>query len=264
MYKKIKNITSSIGSIIGEFKPQIGIIIGSGLSSLCDDIEVVCKIEYKDIEGFPLSTVEGHKGEFLFGRIAGKDVVVQNGRFHYYEGYTPDEVVLPVRVMRELGVEYLFISNAAGGINREFSIGDLMLITDHINFIPNPLIGKNDPQIGERFPSLTNCYDKYLREKAWQTSMNLRSGVYAALTGPTYETRAEVNFLRVIGADAVGMSTVPEVIAACHAGVKVFAVSVITNICDSDTPPSHQEVIEAGDLAASNLKELFTNIIELM
>ncbi len=262
MLKKIKNITCSVCNIIGDFRPSVGVVIGSGLSSFAQEVEVLYRIKYQDIEGFPLSTVEGHMGELIFGRIASKNVIIQNGRFHYYEGYTPEEVVVCIQLMKELGVDTLLLSNSAGAINQGFNVGDIMLITDHINFIPNPLIGRNDSELGERFPSMNNAYDRELREKAWQSGMFFRCGVYAGMSGPSYETLAEINFLRIIGADAVGMSTVPEVIAARYLGMRVFAVSVITNICGSVTPPSHQEVLDAGDKAAENLKQIFNYILE--
>ncbi|MFI3314720.1 MAG: purine-nucleoside phosphorylase [Rikenellaceae bacterium] len=261
MLNRIKNITRSVSNIIGEFTPTVGIVIGSGLSSLIDDMHIVHTISYKEIEGFPLSTVEGHAGELLFGTIAGCNVMVQNGRFHHYEGYSTAESTLCIRVMKELGVKVVMLSNAAGAINSSFEIGDIMIIKDHINFIPNPLIGKNHPELGVRFPSMNNAYDKTIREKAWQSGIELKSGVYAAMSGPSYETDAEVRYLRTIGVDSVGMSTAPEVIVARHQDMRVFAASLITNICASETPPTHEEVLEAGQAAAQKMKELFSFII---
>ncbi|MFI3321688.1 MAG: purine-nucleoside phosphorylase [Rikenellaceae bacterium] len=261
MLKRITNTTQFIKNIIGDFTPTIGIVIGSGLGDYAEQVESLFTLKYSDIEGFPISRVEGHKGELIFGRIEGKDVVVMNGRFHYYEGYEPQEVVFGIRVMRLLGVDTLLVSNAAGAINQSFSIGDLMIITDHISFIPNPLVGQNIDELGVRFPSMDSVYNRFIREKAWQSGIVMQSGVYAALTGPSYETRAEIKFLRTIGADAVGMSTAPEVIAAAHCGMRVFGVSVITNICASDTPPTHEEVIEAGKMASEDMTELFNHII---
>lgn len=262
MLNRIKNTTHSIRSVIGNFSPEIAIVIGSGLGEFVKCVEVDYRIDYSNIADFPMSSVEGHKGELIFGSIQNRKVVVMNGRFHYYEGYSAGEVGYGIRVMYSLGARTLLVSNAAGGINSQFNIGDVMLITDHINFIPNPLIGKNIKEFGVRFPAMTDAYSRRLREKAWQSAMDLRSGVYAAMSGPSYETPAEIRFLQTIGADAVGMSTAPEVIIAKHCGMEVFGVSVITNITTAAEPPSHEEVIESGRMAAQKMEELFKHIIE--
>lgn len=262
MLNRIKNTIHSIRSIIGEFSPEVAIVIGSGLGRFTECVEVMYSIQYSDITDFPVSSVEGHKGELIFGKIDDHCVVVMNGRFHYYEGYSAAEVGYGIRVMNLLGAKTLLISNAAGGINPDFNIGDVMLISDHINFIPNPLIGKNIKEFGVRFPEMSTAYSRRLREKAWQSAIELKSGVYVATTGPSYETAAEIKFFRTIGADAVGMSTAPEVIVARHCQMEVLGVSVITNISSSDTPPTHEEVIAAGEKAGVKMEELFRYIID--
>lgn len=266
MLKRITNIQWSIKERINGFIPETGIVLGSGLGSIMDDMDILYKVPYSEIEGMPVSTVEGHTGQFVFGNIYGKKVVVMQGRFHYYEGYSAEEVALPIRVMYMLGVKTLLLSNAAGGINDSFSMGDIMVITDHLNFIPNPLIGKNINELGERFPAMNDAYSAKLRTLAdrcaEKSGINLKHGIYAALTGPSYETSAEIKFLRTIGADAVGMSTAPEVIAAVHCGMQVFAASVITNIHNQSSVPTHEEVVEQGKLASEKLKNLFKSIIK--
>ncbi len=263
MLKKIKSITRSISDLIGDFSAEKAIIIGSGIGCLVDAIEVKYRIAYSDIDGFPLSSVVGHKGEFIFGVLSGKNIMVMNGRVHHYEGYAMEDVVCGVRVMKMLGAKELYVTNAAGGINKSFSLGDLMVITDHINFIPNPLIGANIDELGVRFPSMTSCYSKELIGVAEKSGVVFKKGVYVALTGPSYETAAEINFLRTIGGDAVGMSTAPEVIAGFHMGMEVFGVSVITNLTFSDVAPTHSEVIEVGGVAAAKVVELLTNMIKI-
>ncbi|MFI3330498.1 MAG: purine-nucleoside phosphorylase [Rikenellaceae bacterium] len=265
MLEKIKNTASNIKSVIGDFTPHIGIILGSGLGDLVDDIKVSYIIEYKDITGFPQSTVEGHKGRLVFGELGSKKVVAMQGRFHFYEGYAPSEVVFPVRVLKFLGIEYLFVSNAAGGVGEGFKVGDLMVIDDHINLIPNPLIGKNIDELGPRFPDMNDAYNHTLRalahSKAKELGISLWEGVYLGGTGPTYETRAEYKYFRAIGADAVGMSTTPEVIAARHMGVKVFGMSVITNIGLSGEVSTHEDVQLQGRLAGERLRKLFIEML---
>ncbi|MDQ0161461.1 purine-nucleoside phosphorylase [Bacillus alveayuensis] len=254
-----------------EHHPEIGLILGSGLGILADEIEKPVKIPYQDIPGFPVSTVEGHAGQLVFGTLKGKTVVAMQGRFHYYEGYSLDQVTFPVRVMKELGVEKLIVTNAAGGINESFQPGDLMIITDHINNLGhNPLIGPNDPELGVRFPDMSEAYDKELRQLAKNVARELniavQEGVYVANTGPCYETPAEVRMLRIVGGDAVGMSTVPEVIVAKHSGLKVLGISCISNMAAGilDQPLTHDEVIETTEKVKSNFLNLVKTIIEKM
>lgn len=257
----MENIVSIINSLTADFKPLVGIVLGSGLGSFASELELKYSISYSEIPGFPVSTVAGHDGKLLFGYVAGCPVVVMKGRFHYYEGYSPAVVTLPIRIMKLLGVRCVMLSNAAGAINREFRIGDVMLITNHLNFIPNPLIGANDEHFGVRFPDMKYPYSERLLALARSLKMNLREGVYAALSGPSYETAAEVNMLRLMGADVVGMSTVPEVIVARHAEMEVFAVSVVTNDT-SEKEVTHQEVMEVGNRAGEKMNLLFVKIIE--
>jgi purine-nucleoside phosphorylase len=215
-------------------KPDFGIVLGTGLGELTSGIKIICEIDYKNIPNFPVSTVEGHAGKLIYGELAGKKVVAMKGRFHYYEGYGHEQVALPIRVLKFLGIKYLFLSNAAGGVNPNFHIGDIMLITDHINLLPNPLIGRNDDRIGVRFPDMGEAYDKKLislaESIAAEKKIKVHKGVYLSTTGPTFETPAEYRYFRIIGADAVGMSTTPEVIVARHMKVPCFAVSVITDL----------------------------------
>ena len=215
--------------------PEIGIILGTGLGGLVDDINIKYAISYEDIPNFPISTVEGHQGQLIFGELGGKNIVAMQGRFHFYEGYNMNEVVFPVRVMKLLGVKKLVVSNASGGVNPSFKIGDIMIITDHINLFPtNPLIGPNIDKLGTRFPDMSDSYEKSLIQKAENVAedlkINIVKGIYAGLTGPTLETPAEYAYIRKIGADAVGMSTVPEVIAARHMNIPCFGISVITDL----------------------------------
>lgn len=218
----------------GIINPEAGIILGTGLGELTAKIDKRIEIDYKDIPNFPVSTVEGHAGKFIYGEFGGKMIVAMKGRFHYYEGYGPEQVALPVRVMKYLGVKCLFLSNAAGGVNPAFQIGDIMVITDHISLLPNPLIGPNDDRIGARFPDMGEAYDKYLINKALliaeKNKIRIHKGVYLATSGPTFETPSEYKYFRIIGADAVGMSTTPEVIIARHMNLACFAVSVITDL----------------------------------
>ena len=214
--------------------PDIGIILGTGLGELTSKIEKRIEIDYKDIPNFPISTVEGHAGKLIFGELGGKKIVAMKGRFHYYEGYGAEQVALPVRVLKYLGIKCLFLSNAAGGVNPEFQMGDIMIITDHINLLPNPLIGPNDDRIGARFPDMGVAYDKSLINLALQIAerknIRIHKGIYLSTTGPTFETPAEYRYFRIIGADSVGMSTTPEVIIAHHMKLPCFAVSVITDL----------------------------------
>jgi purine-nucleoside phosphorylase len=214
--------------------PDAGIILGTGLGELTAKITNRIEIDYKDIPNFPVSTVEGHAGKLIFGLFGGKKIVAMKGRFHYYEGYGSEQVALPVRVLKYLGIKSLFLSNAAGGVNPDFQIGDIMIITDHINLLPNPLIGPNDDRIGARFPDMGAAYDKTLINKALdiarQNNIRIHKGIYLSTTGPTFETPSEYKYFRIIGADAVGMSTTPEVIIARHMKLPCFAVSVITDL----------------------------------
>lgn len=216
-------------------KPTIGIILGTGLGGLVKEIEVIDEIEYKDIPNFPVSTVESHKGKLIFGKLGGKEVVAMQGRFHYYEGYDMKQVTFPVRVMKLLGVESLLVSNASGGVNPDFEVGEIMIVDDHINLFPeHPLTGKNFDELGPRFPDMSQTYDKKMiglaKEIAQENNIKVSVGTYLGLTGPTLETPAEYKYVRVIGADAVGMSTVPEIIVARHMNMPTFAISIITDL----------------------------------
>lgn len=244
--------------------PKTGLILGSGLGVLADHIEEAVSIAYKDIPYFPQSTVEGHAGELLIGNLNGSPVILMKGRFHMYEGYGPELTAFPVRVMKELGVKTLLVTNAAGGVNTSYEPGDLMLISDHLNLTgTNPLIGQNDNELGPRFPDMSQAYSRKLRElarsKAQQAGVSLQEGVYAGLLGPSYETPAEIRMLRTLGADAVGMSTVSEVIVARHAGLEVLGISCISNMASGilDQPLSHEEVIETTD----RVREKFLNLV---
>jgi purine-nucleoside phosphorylase len=250
-------------------KPSVGIVLGSGLGGFIDKMQVDHSIDYAEIPHFPVSTVEGHGGKLIFGKIGNKDLVVMSGRFHYYEGYSPEEVVFPIRVMKYLGAETLFISNAAGGVNPGFKVGDLMMITDHISFsIINPLLGKNIDDLGPRFPDMSEPYAKSLIAKGHVVASGLghvlKEGIYYGVTGPTFETRAEYKLIKLLGADAVGMSTVQEVIAAVHCGMTVFAMSVITDIGirEEENTITHQEVLDAANAAAPVLTSIFKEMIE--
>ncbi len=268
--QKIKDIVAVLESRAGSFKPEIGIVLGSGLGSLADSIQNPVIVSYKDLPGFPVSTAVGHKGNFIMGTLSGKNVIAMQGRIHFYEGYGMDMVVLPIRVMLMMGIKYLFVSNAAGGTNFGFHVGDLMIIRDHINLLPNPLIGPNFDEIGPRFPDMTRPYDPALIRKATLLAAKLdipvRKGVYVGGTGPSYETPAEYKFYRLIGGDAVGMSTIPEVIVARHAGVPVFGISVITNEAHDDYAEDFkndgQDVVEAANAAAAKMTRLIGAMIE--
>lgn len=234
--------------------PQIGLILGSGLGVLAEEIEHAVKIPYGEIPNFPVSTVEGHAGQLVYGQLEGATVLAMQGRFHYYEGYSLDKVTFPIRVMKALGVEQLIVTNAAGGVNETFQPGDLMIISDHINNMgTNPLIGPNDSALGVRFPDMTEAYSKRLRKLAQDVASRLgirvQEGVYVANTGPSYETPAEIRMIRAIGGDAVGMSTVPEVIVARHANMEVLGISCISNMAAGilDQPLTHDEVIETTE-----------------
>ena len=248
-------------------QPETAIILGTGLGSLVNDITDKYEVNYQDIPNFPVSTVEGHSGKLIFGKLGGKDILAMQGRFHYYEGYNMKEVTFPVRIMRELGIKTLFVSNASGGMNPDYEVGDLMIITDHINFFPeHPLRGKNIPY-GPRFPDMSEAYNKELIRKADEIAaekgIKVQHGVYIGGQGPTYETPAEYKMFRILGADAVGMSTVPEVIVANHCGIKVFGISVITDLGVEGkiVEITHEDVQKAADAAQPLMTTIMRELI---
>ena len=253
-------------------QPLVGIVLGSGLGLLAERISDPLTIPYRDLPDFPVSTALGHKGNFIIGFLGGKCVIAMQGRIHFYEGYPMETVVLPVRVMMELGIGTLMVSNAAGGLNLDFRVGDLMIIKDHINLLPNPLIGPNIDELGPRFPDMTRPYEPRLIALAEKTAagmgITVKKGVYVGGTGPSYETPAEYKYFRTIGGDAVGMSTVPEVIAARHAGVAVFGMSVITNETHDEFAENYvndgADVVEAAGAAAEKMTRLFEKMIEAL
>ena len=250
-------------------QPEVGVILGSGLGKLADEIEEPLTIPYGDIPGFPVSTAIGHKGNFIVGKLGGKCVIAMQGRIHYYEGYGMSQVVLPVRVMVKIGIRTLFVSNAAGGTNLGYHVGDLMIIRDHINLIPNPLIGPNLDEFGPRFPDMTRPYDPALIRKAEEIAaeegISLHKGVYVAISGPSYETPAEYRYFRQIGADAVGMSTTPEVIVARHSAIPVFGMSVITDVAhatdDEEYVTDGEAIVQAANAAADRMTVIFRRLI---
>ncbi len=268
----MEKVSESVGFLkgkIGDFVPKVGIILGTGLSPLANDIEADAVIPYVEIPHFPISTVEGHKGNLIFGRLSGKDVVAMQGRVHYYEGYSMQDVTYPVRVMKILGVDTLIVSNASGGLNKDFKKGDIMLITDHINLMgDNPLRGPNDERFGPRFPEMMEPYSYDLiglaRDVALENKIFIREGVYVALSGPNLETRAEYRFLSLIGADAVGQSTVPEVIVANHMGMRVLGISLVTNVSSWGhiSPTTLEEIIEVGKVKSKEIGKIVKGIIE--
>ena len=267
VYEKLLKCYESIQKKI-DFKPEIALVLGSGLGDYGETIDIEATLDYHDIEGFPISTVEGHKGRFIFGYIQGVPVVCMQGRVHYYEGYAMSDVVLPTRLMKMMGAKVLFLTNAAGGLNFDFHAGDFMMITDHImTFVPSPLIGENINELGARFPDMSDVYKKDLQDiirgTAKELGIKLQEGVYIQLTGPNYETPAEVRMCRALGADAAGMSTAAEAVAANHMGMKVCGVSCITNLgCGMlDQPLSHAEVQETADRVAVDFKRLITQAI---
>lgn len=270
--ERINKAASFVKERLGGREPFAGVVLGSGLGKLADRIENQTVIDYKEIPGFPVSTAIGHAGKLIAGTLGGKFIVAMKGRFHYYEGYPMDLVTLPIRVMKVLGIKYLFVSNAAGGVNFDFKIGDLMIIKDHINLLPNPLIGKNLDDFGPRFPDMTRPYEPSLialAEKIGDSlGIALKKGVYLAGTGPSYETPSEYKYFRMIGADAVGMSTIPEVIVARHSSIPVFGVSVITNEAHDDYAEDYvndgDDVVAAADAAADRMTALFAGIIEAL
>ncbi len=271
MLEKIKDSAAYISRFLDKEEYSIGIILGTGLGELAEAIEIKHTIPYAGIPHFPLSTVVGHKGNLLLGKFGGKNVIAMQGRFHYYEGYSMQEVTFPIRVLHELGIKQLFVSNAAGGVNPQFLAGDLMIITDHINLFPeHPLRGKNIEELGPRFPGMTDAYSPRLIRLAeacgQRLNIPLRHGVYAGLQGPSFETPAEYNWLRIIGGDAVGMSTVPEIIVARHMNMECFGMSVITNSTASPEliKTSHTEVQDMGNKAQPRMSALFKGIIEAL
>jgi len=267
MLEKINETTEFLRSK-GFKDPDIGIILGTGLGGLTAKITNRIEIDYRNIPNFPVSTVEGHEGKLIFGEFGGKKIVAMKGRFHYYEGYGPEQVSFPVRVLRYLGIQCLFLSNAAGGVNPNFQIGDIMIITDHINLLPNPLIGQNDDRIGVRFPDMGEAYDKYLIKKALllasEYNIRIHKGVYLATSGPTFETPAEYRYFRIAGADAVGMSTTPEVIVARHMKLPCFAVSIITDLGVEGKIAyvTHESVQHEAEKTESRMTTLMTELIK--
>lgn len=256
---------------ITDFKPRVALILGSGLGDLAERIQIEATLNYSEINGFPQSTVAGHKGRFVFGFIENVPVVIMQGRVHYYEGYSMEDVVLPVRLMQKMGAEILFLTNAAGGLSDGFSCGDLMLINDHISsFVPNPLIGENEESFGVRFPDMSNVYDDSLQEiirsSAKELDIVLKEGVYLQLTGPSYETPAEIRMCKVLGASAVGMSTAVEAVAANHLKMQICGISFISNLASgiSENPLSHEEVKEAADNVAPKFQSLVKLAISKM
>lgn len=267
VYEQVLKCYESVRKKV-DFKPEVALILGSGLGDYGETIQVEATLDYQEIEGFPVSTVVGHKGRFIFGYVGEVPVVVMQGRVHYYEGYSMQEVVLPLRLMKLLGAKILFLTNAAGGINKSFSAGDFMMITDQIaSFVPSPLIGANIEELGTRFPDMSEVYDKDLQEVirgvAKDLSIPLKEGVYLQLTGPAFETPAEVRMCGLLGADAVGMSTACEAVAANHMGMKICGISCISNLaCGlTDNPLSHEEVFEAAKRVAPLFKQLITESI---
>lgn len=268
VYEKLTRCYESVKAKI-DFQPELALILGSGLGDYGESIQVEATLDYHEIEGFPVSTVPGHKGRFIFGYVNGVPVVCMQGRVHYYEGYPMTDVVLPTRLMGMLGAKVLFLTNAAGGVNFDFSAGDFMMITDQIaSFVPSPLIGANIEELGLRFPDMSNIYQKdlqkVLRSTAKELGIRLQEGVYMQLTGPNFESPAEIRMYRTLGADAVGMSTAVEAMAANHMGMKVCGISCISNLAAGmkDDPLTHEEVQETADRVAGEFKRLITASIE--
>jgi purine-nucleoside phosphorylase len=252
-----------------DLRPNYMLILGTGLGQLADEMEIVTEIHYEDIPHFPLSTVEFHAGKLIFGKLGGKEVVAMQGRFHFYEGYTMQQIVFPVRVLKANGADTLFVSNACGGMNPNYKRGDIMLIRDHINLLgDNPLIGPNDNELGPRFPDMSDPYTERLREiaqnAALEEAIQMHQGVYVAVSGPMLETRAEYRFLRLIGADVVGMSTIPEVIAAVHMGMDVLGISVITDECFPDAlePVIIEDILDAAAMAEPKMTKVMIRVLE--
>ena len=267
VYEKLLKCYESCRAKI-DFKPEVAIVLGSGLGDYADDIQVEAELDYHEIEGFPVSTVPGHAGKFIFGYVNDVPVVCMKGRVHYYEGYPIQDVVLPARLMKLMGAKILFLTNASGGINPSFTAGDFMMLTDHVSlWAPNPLIGANIDELGVRFPDMTHVYDadlqESLRETAKRCGIPLKEGIYAQLTGPSFESPAEIQLLHKLGVDAVGMSTVVEAIAANHMGMKICCVSFVSNLAAgmTDNPLTHEEVQEAASSAAPRFRRLITEAV---
>lgn len=266
----MKETIEFIQKQIKDFVPEIGIILGSGLGDFADNLEGV-RIKYSDIPGFETSTVAGHKGQLVFAKVQGKNAVIMQGRYHYYEGYHISRIVYPVKVMKKLGVKTLIITNAAGSVNKEYKAGDLMVIKDHINLMGvNPLIGENDSTLGDRFPDMSEIYRQSLcdivQAKGKELGLTVQKGVYAAMSGPSYETPAEINMLRIMGADAVGMSTVPEALVANYCAMEVLGISCITNSAAGVHPTrlSHAEVVETAAKVKESFKKLLNTVIAVL
>ena len=268
VYEKLVNCYNSVREKI-DFVPDVALVLGSGLGDYGKEIKAVAELSYHDIEGFPVSTVKGHSGKFIFGYIGDTKVVCMQGRVHFYEGYSITDVLLPTRLMKMLGAKILFLTNASGGINPQFKAGDFMMMTDHIScFVPNPLIGENIEELGTRFPDMSEIYDKELRDviegTAKEHNIEIKKGVYAQLTGPSFESPAEIQMLYRLGADAVGMSTVVEAIAANHMGMKICCISFVSNLAAgmNPNPLTHEEVQEAADEAAPRFQKLVTEAVK--
>ena len=268
VYEKLVNCYNSVREKI-DFVPDVALVLGSGLGDYGKEIKVVAELSYHDIDGFPVSTVKGHSGKFIFGYIGDTKVVCMQGRVHVYEGYQVTDVVLPARLMKMMGAKILFLTNASGGINPTFKAGDFMMMTDHIScFAPNPLIGANIEELGTRFPDMTEVYDKELQEVILETAkengIEVKQGIYAQLTGPSFESPAEIQMLHKLGIDAVGMSTVVEAIAANHMGMKICCISFVSNLAAgmNPNPLTHEEVQEAADEAAPRFKKLVTEVVK--
>ena len=267
MLEKILETVDFIKSKTNGFEPEVGIVLGSGLGGLVNVIDTQYAISYKDIPNFPVSTVHGHEGKLILGTLSGRKVIAMQGRFHYYEGYSTKEVTFPIRVLKYLGIRLLVLSNASGGINPDFRVSDIMFITDHINLLPNPLIGNNDERIGTRFPDMSEAYNKNLLaladKVADELNIYVQHGVYVGDTGPSYETPAEYKYYRAIGGDCVGMSTVPEVIVARHCGLPVFAVSVITDLGGMDVAEkvTHELVLNAANIAEPKMTAILREML---
>lgn len=268
MWRKINETVNFIQKKTS-FKPEIGIILGTGLGGLVNEIDIKNEFSYEEIPNFPISTVKGHQGKLILGVLGKKNIIAMQGRFHYYEGYSMQELSFPVRVMKFLGIKTLVVSNASGGMNPKFNVGDIMLINDHINLMAdNPLIGKNDDRLGPRFPDMHETYDKQLLKKAKDIAQSLnitiQEGVYAAVSGPCFETPAEYKYIHIIGGDAVGMSTVPEIIVAKHMGLRCFAMSVITDlgVTGQICTVSHEEVMEAAKASEPKMTAILKSLLK--
>jgi len=268
--KQMKDLKETVKFLRKKYKqePTVGIVLGSGLGKFVEEISVEKEVAYSDIPNFPVSTVEGHTGKLIFGKLGGKNVIAMAGRFHFYEGYSAYEVVYPIRVMKMLGVKTLLLSNAAGSVNSNYKVGDIMIIRDHISFFtPNPLIGPNISDFGPRFPDMSEPYKKHLIQKAKEiaarSNYHVHEGVYVSVTGPTFETKAEYKLIQVVGGDVVGMSTVQESIVANHMGIEVFAISIVTDIGirDEDNIITHEEVLQAAKEAEPRLATIFRELV---